>query len=73
MRRHGGVPVYMTHAQGDPYPVPGSYEYRDFITSSLGEHFALFGFAVLDFKPDGTVAVRYIDENGTCHHQEIVS
>jgi len=70
---HGGVPVYMTHAQGDPYPVPGSYEYRDFITSSLGEHFALFGFAVLDFKPDGTVAVRYIDENGTCHHQEIVS
>lgn len=67
---HGGVPVYMSHAQDDPYPVPGNYEYRDFITSILHEHFALFGFAVLDFVPDGTVNVRYIDENGTCHKQE---
>lgn len=71
---HGGVPVYMAHAQNDPYPVPGSYEYRNYITSPLGEHFALFGFAVLDFQPDGTVAVRYIDENGgKPHHEETVS
>jgi hypothetical protein len=67
---HGGVPVYMSHAQNDPYPVPGNYEYRDYTTSILGEHFALFGFAVLDFVPDGTVNVRYIDENGKCHKQE---
>jgi hypothetical protein len=70
---HGGVPAYMTHKKDDPYPVPGSYEYRDFTVSDLGEHFALFGFAVLDFTPDGAVAVRYIDENGTCHHQETVA
>jgi hypothetical protein len=63
----------MTHKEGDPYPTPGSYEYRDFITSNLGEHFALFGFAVLDFSSDGTVAVRYIDENGTPHHHEPVA
>jgi hypothetical protein len=67
---HGGVPVYMTHAQTDPYPAPGSYEYRDYTTSILGEHFALFGFAVLDFVADGTVKVRYIDENGNCHKKE---
>jgi hypothetical protein len=67
---HGGVPVYMTHAQTDPYPAPGSYEYRDYTTSILGEHFALFGFAVLDFVADGTVKVRYIDENGNCHKEE---
>jgi len=70
---HGGVPVYMTHKETDPYPTPGAYEYREFITSSLGEHFALFGFGVLDFNEDGTVAVRYIDENGTCHHDETIA
>lgn len=71
---HGGVPVYMTHKEDDPYPVPGSYEHRGFTLSKLGEHFALFGFAVLDFNPDGTVAVRYIDENGgRPHHEETVT
>jgi hypothetical protein len=71
---HGGVPVYMTHAATDPYPPPGNYEYRAFLTSPLGEHFGLFGFVVLDFRPDGKVDVRYIDENGgPPHHQELIS
>lgn len=70
---HGGVPVYMTHRESDPYPAPGSYEYRDYITSSLGEHFALFGFAVLNFGPDGTVEARYIDENGKRHQTETIA
>jgi hypothetical protein len=59
---HGGVPVYMTHDEGDPYPPPAAWEFRDFIQSGL-ERWALFGFAVLDF--DGPqITVRYIDENG---------
>jgi hypothetical protein len=59
---HGGVPVYMTSKEGDPYPPPASWEFRDFIQSGL-ERWALFGFAVLDF--DGPqITVRYIDENG---------
>jgi hypothetical protein len=59
---HGGVPVYMTHKEGDPYPPPASWEFRDFIRNGL-ECWALFGFAVLDF--DGPkITARYIDENG---------
>jgi hypothetical protein len=65
---HGGVPVYMTHKEGDPYPPPASWEFRDFIRSGL-ECWALFGFAVLDF--DGPkVTVRYIDENGKENRRE---
>jgi len=65
---HGGVPVYMTHKEGDPYPPPASWEFRDFIRNGL-ECWALFGFAVLDF--DGPkVTVRYIDENGKENRRE---
>ncbi|HEX4961109.1 MAG TPA: metallophosphoesterase [Thermoanaerobaculia bacterium] len=65
---HGGVPVYMTHTIDDPYPAPSFYEYRNFIDKGL-EHWALFGFAVLDF--DGPVIhVRYLDENGKEHQSE---
>lgn len=68
---HGGVPVYMTHAETDPYPSPAFYEYRDFIGKGL-EHWALFGFAVLDF--DGpAIDVRYIDENGKEHQRERIA
>jgi len=68
---HGGVPVYMTHAENDPYPAPAFYEYRDFIDKGL-ERWALFGFAVLDF--DGPeIAVRYIDENGKEHQRERIA
>jgi hypothetical protein len=65
---HGGVPVYMWHRPNDPYPTPGVYEYREFIAKGL-EHWAMFGFAVLDF--DGpNVHVRYIDEDGVQHLAE---
>lgn len=68
---HGGVPVYMTHAIGDPYPSPANYEYRRYIGSGL-EHWALFGFAVLDFNGP-TINVRYFDEDGDLHKQEIIA
>jgi hypothetical protein len=68
---HGGVPVYMTHQQDDPYPSPAVYEYREYIDKGI-EHWALMGFAVLDFE-EGSVHVRYIDENGTTHKEETIS
>jgi hypothetical protein len=65
---HGGVPVYMTSAEGDPYPPPALYEYREWFRKGL-EKWALFGFAVLDF--DGpALQVRYVDENGAQHQCE---
>jgi len=69
---HGGVPVYMTHGIDDPYPPLVSYEYRRYTTSSFGlEHWALFGFAVLDF--DGPrIHVRYVDEDGDTHKEETI-
>jgi hypothetical protein len=67
---HGGVPVYMTHREEDPYPAPASWELRDYLEKKL-ERWALFGFAVLDF--DGPeIAVRYIDEDGKeCKRERI--
>ena len=59
---HGGVPVYMTHREKDPYPAPATWELRDYLENKL-ERWALFGFAVLDL--DGPeIEVRYIDEDG---------
>ena len=59
---HGGVPVYMSQGPGDPCPEPGLYGYREYIESDR-ERWALFGFAVLDFKGP-TIGVRYVDEFG---------
>jgi len=67
---HGGVPVYMTHKQDDPYPAPATYEYREYIDKGI-EHWAMMGFAVLDFEAD-SVHVRYIDENGDVHKEETI-
>jgi hypothetical protein len=68
---HGGVPVYMTHGTGDPFPKPANYEYRGYFDKGL-ERWALFGFAVLDF--DGpTIHARYVDENSLTHKQETIS
>jgi hypothetical protein len=67
---HGGVPVYMTHEEGEPYVRPATYEYRRSIDKGL-ERWALFGFAILDF--DGSkLHVRYVDENGTTHKDETI-
>jgi len=68
---HGGVPVYMWHQPNDPYPKPGEYEYRESINTGL-EHWALFGFAVLDFEGPA-VHVQYVDENGHEHESEDIS
>jgi hypothetical protein len=65
---HGGVPVYMSHKEQDPYPPPGEYEYRDFLQKGL-EKWALFGFAVVDLE-ESTARVTYIDENGQPHKSE---
>lgn len=67
---HGGVPVYQTHAAHDSTPDPGEWEYRDYLDGGL-EHWAKFGFVVLDFFGD-KVDVRYIDENGGQDHREII-
>jgi hypothetical protein len=59
---HGGVPVYMTHADDGSYVQPAIYEDRRFLKSGL-EYWAYFGFAVLDFAGP-KLKVRYVDENG---------
>jgi hypothetical protein len=66
---HGGVPVYMNHKPSDPIPDPGVYEFRDYVAANPLEHWALFGFAVLDFHND-TISVRYIDERGGNPYKE---
>ncbi|HEV2855110.1 MAG TPA: metallophosphoesterase [Thermoanaerobaculia bacterium] len=68
---HGGVPVYMTHGEKDPYPPPGDYEYRGYFQKGL-ERWAWFGFAVLDFE-GAEIHVRYIDENGVEHKNERIA
>ena len=68
---HGGVPVYMKNTESDPLPAGVTYEYRARFKHGL-EHWAYFGFAVLDF--DGpAIEVRYIDELGREHHRERIA
>jgi hypothetical protein len=65
---HGGVPVYMTHSEGDAYPAPATFEDRRYIPHGL-ESWAYMGFVVLDF--DGpTIKTRYIDEKGFLTKEE---
>lgn len=57
---HGGVPVYMTHKEKEPFKAPVAYEYRRYFSGGpFGlEHWAPFGFGVLDF--DGPkIRARY--------------
>jgi hypothetical protein len=67
---HGGVPVYMTHADNEPYPAPAMFEDRRFIKNGL-ERWAMLGFAILDF--DGpTMNVSYVDEAGASIRSEVI-
>jgi hypothetical protein len=76
---HGGIPSYLTAAEGDPYPPELKYEYRKrhrhgWLHQLLGLLLGLkprstFGFAVIDLD-GGDMHVRYIDESGHMHHQE---
>jgi hypothetical protein len=62
---HGGVPVYMTHREEDPVDPPVAYEYRKYISGGIAgiEHWAPFGFAILDL--DGPkIGARYFYEDG---------
>jgi hypothetical protein len=67
---HGGVPVLQPHAQDAPIPTPGEWEMRGFLESG-GDHWARFGFAVLDLD-GGRIAVRYRDDTGAEVHSEVV-
>jgi hypothetical protein len=67
---NGGVPVYMNHPDNNTYTPPEVFEDRRFIPKTLGlEHWAYFGFAVLDF--DGAqITARYFDEEGRPSYQK---
>jgi hypothetical protein len=67
---HGGVPVLQTHAPDAPIPAPGAWEPRGFLNIS-GEHWALFGFAVMDLGGD-QIQVRYRDEKGATVKTETI-
>jgi hypothetical protein len=67
---HGGVPVLMNHAVGDPVPPPGSWEERGFL-SSRGDRWARFGFAILDFAGE-RIDVRYRDDQGAPTRSETI-
>jgi hypothetical protein len=68
---HGGVPVYQHHTDADPLIDPAAYEFRGSLPGDVVAPWARFGFAVLDF--DGPkIAVRYIDEEGNEHHNEVI-
>lgn len=67
---HGGVPVYQTHGFNDKTPPPGEWEYRDYLDAGL-EHWAKFGFVVLDFKGE-SIDVAYVNENGGEDRQETI-
>lgn len=68
---HGGVPVYMTHKESDTYNSPAAFEDRRFIENGL-EHWAMLGFAVLDFEGP-VMTVSYIDEFGATVRSEVIS
>jgi hypothetical protein len=65
---HGGVPVLMTHAPGDPVPAPGAWEEREFLDYE-GDHWARFGFAAFDLAHD-RINVRYRDDCGVTTRTE---
>jgi hypothetical protein len=67
---NGGVPVLQTHAAEDPVPPPGAWEARGYLDD--GQHWARFGFAVLDL--DGPrIDVRYLDETGDLVRAETIA
>jgi hypothetical protein len=59
---HGGVPVLQVYTAGEQVPAPGSWEPSSFLDQG-GQHWARFGFTVLDLAAD-RMHVRYRDETG---------
>lgn len=68
---HGGVPVLMNHAPGDPVPPPGAWEERGFLEFE-GDKWARFGFAILDLDGE-RIGVRYRDDRGSTTRCEQIS
>jgi hypothetical protein len=65
---HGGVPVW---AELKKPPAGVTYQYQEWLASGF-EKFARFGFAVLDFC-DSKIKVRYINELGVPHKDEVLA
>jgi len=67
---NGGIPSFLTSAEGAPYPLGVKYEYRKKYGREA-EPWNTFGFAVIDLH-DRLMRVRYIDEFGVEHYREQV-
>ena len=65
---HGGVPVLQNYTDGEKVPPPGTWQPSGFLDLA-GQHWALFGFAVLDLEGD-RIHARYLDENGKLMREE---
>ncbi len=66
---NGGVPVYMTHREDEPYSSPVTFEDRRLFLENGLEKWAYMGFAVFDI--DGkAMKAKYVDENGSVRHEE---
>ena len=68
---HGGVPVLQTYTAGAPIAPPGEWEESGFLADPDGDHWARFGFAVLDLD-GGQMQVRYRDDQGTQTRCEVI-
>ncbi|MGD0062275.1 MAG: metallophosphoesterase [Streptosporangiaceae bacterium] len=68
---HGGVPVAQVYTAGEQVPAPGSWEPSSFLDQG-GQHWARFGFTVLDLSAD-RMHVRYRDETGAEVHAEDIA
>ncbi len=63
--------VLQTYAPGDPIQPPGAWEVPGFLEDSDGNHWARFGFAVLDLD-GGQMQVRYRDDTGAQIRSEVI-
>ena len=68
---HGGVPMVQGYTAGAPVPAPGAWQPSGYLVQS-GQHWARFGFTVLDLAGD-RMHVRYRDETGAQVHAEDVA
>jgi hypothetical protein len=68
---HGGVPVLQVYTAGEQVPAPGAWEPSSFLDQG-GQHWARFGFTVLDLAAD-RMHVRYRDETGAQVHAEDIA
>ncbi len=63
---HGSIP----QALGNASSKQGGWEYDQGYPGQRGAKWRWCGFAVLDLKANGEIAVRYLAEDGSAHHPE---